>query len=318
MATAAVNNIKSKNQKQMSTNQIAEKDKSECRFTPLGESMEIALSFSIVKNNFCSPTKSGVPPSTQDVTAFLMTCRSQQLNPFLGDAWLTGYDTKDGAKFSVLVSQRVLLKRAELHPQFDGLESGITVEDAEGNIKDLASEIIPKNFTLIGGWCRVFRSDRSRPVYKQIAIEGYRKQTHFWTDNPAGMITKCAESDALRFAFPSANGALRTAEDKSIIDIGEVTNQVRMEAPRPATALPVTQSDQAMPAASPCDELADIVTGAGFGFDDLQKWGVETGNLPEGMTLGSFSDIHAATAKRLIRAKSGLLQGLAQLKGGAQ
>lgn len=293
-------------------------DKSECRFTPLGERAEIALSFAIVKANFCSPTKSGVQPSQQDITAFLMTCRSQELNPFLGDCWLTGYDTKDGAKFSVLVSQRVLLKRAELHPEFDGLESGITVEDPDGNIKDLASEIIPRGHALVGGWCRVWRKDRSRPVYKQINIEGYRKQTHFWQDNPSGMITKCAESDALRFAFPSSTGALRTPEDKQLIDIGDATNQVRIEAPKPSPALAVIPSEEVKPSGiSPWDELEAIVTGAGYTLEDLKKWGSETGNLENEEAIKTFADIHGATAKRLVRAKAGLLQGLAALKGGA-
>lgn len=302
-------------------NQVAPVDKTETSFIPLGERDAIKLSFSIIRRNFCNPTKNGVPPSDQDVTAFLMTCRSQGLNPFLGDAWLTGYDSQGGAKFSVLVSQRVLLKRAELHPQFDGLESGITVEDENGNIIDLATEIVPNGKELIGGWCRVFRKDRGRATYKQLPLAAYRKASQFWDNNPAGMIVKCAESDALRFAFPTANGGLRTEHDAGVIDIGDATNQVRIEAPKPVPALavlPAAEPQQQAQGKTANEELADIVTGAGFTIDDLKKWGGETGNLENADSIGSFDDIHGNTARRLVRAKGGLLQGLTALKGGAQ
>merc|ERR1711991_914366 len=59
---------------------------------------------------------------------FLMLCRARKLNPFEGDAYLVGYDSKDGAKFSLITSHQALLKRAELCQQFDGMESGLILD----------------------------------------------------------------------------------------------------------------------------------------------------------------------------------------------
>ena len=175
--------------------QVATRDKGEFTFTPMGEQSPISFSLAIVRNQFCKPTKSGVHPSDQDVIAFAVLCRSQLLNPYLGDCWMTGYDSKDGPQFSILTSQRVLLKRAEIHPQFDGIESGITVEAPDGTLVDLQSEIRPKKLEVVGAWARVYRKDRTRPTYKQIGFGGMVKDTHFWKNNPEGMLVKCFDEE---------------------------------------------------------------------------------------------------------------------------
>lgn len=65
------------------------------------------------------------------------------------------------------------------------------------------------------------------------------------------------------------------------------------------------------------DELADIVTKAGFNFDDFIQWGHESGNLTTQQVdnFNCFNDLPDALAKKFIAAKVGLLRGMAVLKG---
>jgi recombination protein RecT len=64
------------------------------------------------------------------------------------------------------------------------------------------------------------------------------------------------------------------------------------------------------------ESLQELVIGGGFTFDDLLKWGQATGNIPDGDSLAGFGEVPAEICKRLIRAKVGLLRGLAEVKGG--
>lgn len=67
----------------------------------------------------------------------------------------------------------------------------------------------------------------------------------------------------------------------------------------------------------PQDLLADLVGGEGYTFDQLIIWGRETGNI-EG-EFGSYDELSDALCKRLVKAKAGLLRGLALMReGGAQ
>lgn len=58
------------------------------------------------------------------------------------------------------------------------------------------------------------------------------------------------------------------------------------------------------------DSLSEIVLGGGFSFSDFQKWGDETGNVLEAGSMAGFADVPTEIAKRLLRAKDGLLLGL--------
>lgn len=86
-------------------------------------------------------------------------------------------------------------------------------------------------------------------------------------------------------------------------------------APEPPTTQPEPAPKPAAP--KPQDQLADLVGGEGYTFDDLLIWGRETGNI-EG-EFGCYDELSEALCKRLVKAKAGLLRGLALLrKGGAK
>jgi recombination protein RecT len=91
----------------------------------------------------------------------------------------------------------------------------------------------------------------------------------------------------------------------------------RQEADEPAASVPAAEpapklaaGDQALHTVQ--ESLQELVIGGGFTFDDLKKTGF-MGN--EGDSLASFVDVPQDICKRLIRAKLGLLRGLAEVKG---
>ena len=63
-------------------------------------------------------------------------------------------------------------------------------------------------------------------------------------------------------------------------------------------------------------ELARIVTEAGFTFDHFQKFMAVSGNHEDPSSLTGFDALSPDLAKRLIRAKVGLLRELANIKEG--
>ena len=180
----------------------------EVSFTPLGEANPIRLSIDLCRTmGIARPTKSGAVPDDQTVIGFVKLCEARMLNPFAGDAWLLGYDTRDGPQFSVVTSIQSMLKRAELSKEYDGKQDGVIVmNQADKTIHELEGDFIPDGHKLIGGWAKVYRKDRKFPDVQRVNLSARDKGRSLWTTDPAGMISKCALAAALRDAFPSTMG----------------------------------------------------------------------------------------------------------------
>jgi phage recombination protein Bet len=181
-------------------------------YTPLGETEEIHLTVSRIKLIVCQPTRSGALPNEGQILKFMLMCKAGGLNPYVGDAYLTGYDTKDGPEFSLITAIQSLLKRAEASPEFDGIEQGVIVE-RNGQITERQGDLVLAGETLIGGWARVHRRDRKIPSYDSVNLDTFDKKRSRWNTDPAGMIVKCAQASALRTAFPSTLAAMYCKEE---------------------------------------------------------------------------------------------------------
>jgi phage recombination protein Bet len=186
-------------------------------YVPFGGKQAIKLSVAIVRRDLVKPTKNGVMPSDSDCMKFLMLCRARELNPWEGDAYLVGYDGKNGAEFSLITAHQAFGKRAEVNPKFDGMESGVIVEAEEmGNdgimrktIMDREGDFLFPKDVLLGGWATVYVKDRKIPTRRRLNLAPFCKDfAPLWKSNPAGMICKCAEVDALRATFPTVLGGL--------------------------------------------------------------------------------------------------------------
>lgn len=197
-------------------------------YKPLGSTKEVELKFGFVRKYLCTPTKSGLLPSDEDIVKFLKLCERQALDPWVGDSFLTGYDTYDKntratvAKFSLITAIQALLKRAELSPEFDGLESGVLVikKDSDG-IVERRGTVVLVNESLVGAYSRCWRKDRKHEYFQTVQFETYNTGYSRWEKDPAGMIVKCAKAAVLREAFPTHLAGMYTQEEMDQVVIGE-------------------------------------------------------------------------------------------------
>ena len=154
---------------------------------------EIQLSIQDIKFQFCPNA------SDKEAANFLELCRYMGLNPFIKDAYLVKYGEQAA---SMVVGRDAFTKRADSHPQFAGIESGVIVVAGEKIDQRIGTLILPQE-TLVGGWCRVYRHDRKVPLETSVNLGDFNTNRANWKTMPGIMIEKCAMVKALRTAFPA-------------------------------------------------------------------------------------------------------------------
>jgi phage recombination protein Bet len=174
------------------------------RFVPFGATRELELTMEDVRRTIATPTKTGKLPSGREIVTFLKLCEFRGLNPYVGDAFLVGYDTKEGPSFSSIVSHQAMLKRADAHDKYRGMRSGVILWDKEALQKvHVEGDVVPKTEIVIGGWCQVYREDREHNPIIEAAMTAYNKGFGHWNVDPNWMICKCAQAKSFRSAFPN-------------------------------------------------------------------------------------------------------------------
>ena len=149
--------------------------------------------------------------SDQETVMFMNLCKFQKLNPFLNEAYLIKFGTSPA---QIVVSKEAFMKRAEAHAKYEGFEAGIIV-DREGELLEIEGAVKLDKDKLIGGWCKVHRSDRKVPIVTKIDYKEFSKNQATWKDMPMNMIRKSAVVNGLREAFPESLGAMHTDEEIS-------------------------------------------------------------------------------------------------------
>lgn len=153
----------------------------------------------------------------QEAMMFLSLCRYQHLNPFVKDAYCIKYSDKDPA--TLVIGKEVFTKRAEQNPNYGGMEQGVIVLDRSGNIVERNGALVLEGEKIVGGWCKVYRKDRSVPQYDSVTFNEYagRKANgelnSNWQKRPGTMIEKVAIMHALRNAFPNDFQGLYVSEE---------------------------------------------------------------------------------------------------------
>jgi phage recombination protein Bet len=197
-------------------------------YVPLAEAESIRITVGMVKNTLAVRSRSGAEPAERDLLTYMMLCKSRRLNPFVGDAYLLGYDTQDGTKWSLITAVQALRKRAEAHPDYDGCQRGVIVE-RNGDLIEREGSIVLDGETLIGGWALCKRKGQSLPYRETVKLSVYTTGKSRWNKDPAGMIVKCAESAALRRAFPSDLAGLYLREEFESEDKPQVPQATGIE-----------------------------------------------------------------------------------------
>ena len=173
--------------------------------------------------NFVDPKHQASP---QELQTLLAIVKNRNLNPFTKEVYFIKYGNNPA---QIVVSKDAFMKRAEQNPNYDGFESGIIYEDASGELKNKKGVILPKNGTLIGGWCEVYRKDRTRPVYREVELSAYNTGKNWWQKAPGQMIEKVAIVAAVRDSFSEDVGGLYTSEEMEQAAPIDVTPQESRE-----------------------------------------------------------------------------------------
>lgn len=168
---------------------------------------KIKLSMNIVRDNLVGGNNN---VTDQEVMSFMMLASHNKLDPFLKEVYLVKYRDKPA---QMIVSKEAFMKRADSNESYDGFEAGIIVE-RDGQIVDEVGSIMLPTDKLIGGWAKVYRKDRSKPVISRISLKEFSKGQSTWNAMPATMIRKTAIVNALREAFPQNLGAMYTEEEQ--------------------------------------------------------------------------------------------------------
>lgn len=145
-------------------------------------------------------TKKGERPTDVQTRNFLMFCLAANLNPFKNQAYLVGYDSKNGPSFSTIVAvdgYRAIAHRTGL---YCGGESNIEVDDKGFPISAtyVARKLIQSH---ICSFQAVVYYDESVQTTKDFST-GEQVPNSMWSKRPKGQLIKCAEAAALRMAFP--------------------------------------------------------------------------------------------------------------------
>ncbi|MCC5894865.1 MAG: phage recombination protein Bet [Alkalibacterium sp.] len=183
------------------SNQLMEK---EVTFEVNGESVK--LTGATVKNYLVSGNGE---VSDQELVMFINLCKYQKLNPFLNEAYLVKFGSQPA---QIIVSKEAFMKRAESHKLYDGFDAGIIVE-RENDLVEIEGAVKLSKDKLIGGWAKVYRKDRDKPIVVKISLEEFGKGQATWKAMPLNMIRKTAIVNAMREAFPDNVGAMYTEEE---------------------------------------------------------------------------------------------------------
>jgi phage recombination protein Bet len=165
--------------------------------------------------------------SDKDAFMFLKLCQARGLNPFISEAYLIPYEDQKTheIKCSMVVGKEAFMRKAEANTAYKGFEAGIIIQSADGGPRvDVEGTLTVEGDKIIGGWAKVYRSDRDRPIVARVALKDYDKQRALWKSQPATMIRKVALVQALREAFPNdLSGCYDSSEIRDIDPANEVS-----------------------------------------------------------------------------------------------
>jgi phage recombination protein Bet len=192
--------------------------------------------------------------SDEELAYFIAQARVQNLNPFTREIYFIKYGNQPA---QIVVAQKAFQKKADAHPQYDGMESGIIYEK-DGEIQRSEGAFLPKGAEILGAWAVVYRKDRTHPTRAEVTFSEYdnskiRKEgkinqygkenkPNTWDEKPAVMIQKVATVTALRNAFPNELGGLYEADE--LREVKDITPPAPQESREDVVARKMAQIEQ--------------------------------------------------------------------------
>lgn len=214
---------------------------------------EVKLNMNYVRMNLVSGDDNAQKNvKDAEIINFMMMAKHNKLDPFLNEAYLVKFNNRAA---QMIVSKEAFMKRAEASEKYEGFEAGVIVVRNGELVEQKGALTLPTD-ELVGGWARVYRSDRRVPIESQISLKEFSKGQATWKNMPATMIRKTAIVNALREAFPQALGAMYTEDDRDVKNIQAEEVQTDQEKTTTNIINNFKSSGEA-PAPKPTDEVIE-------------------------------------------------------------
>jgi phage recombination protein Bet len=226
--------------------------------------------------------------TNEELIALVTVANEYGLNPFLKE--LYAFPAKGGGIVPI-VSVDGWNKMLVRQPDFDGIEFEM-IDKEDGTPFACTATISVKG--------------RSKPMKITEYFDECHRNTEPWNNMPRRMLRNRALCQASRMAF-GFSGVYN--EDEAAAITVEATVMPSEPPPR-LVAAPARET------VTPQAELEALVIGAGYTFAQLVKFGEDSGNVTDADSLPGFGDIQTDEAKRMLKAKTGLLAALAKIKEG--
>lgn len=211
--------------------------------------------------------------TNEELMALVVVANEYGLNPFLKE--LYAFPAKGGGIVPI-VSVDGWNKMLIRQPDFDGIEFEFT--DGEDGL--------PLSCTAI-----IHIKSRSHPVKVTEYFDECKRNTDPWNNMPRRMLRNRTLCQASRLAFGFSG--VHNEDEAATITIESTV--LPSEPPPKMVAAPTST------APSPQAELEAKVLGLGFDFSTLQKFGEESGVIPDAGSIASFAEIPTEVAKRVLR-----------------
>ena len=235
--------------------------------------------------------------TNEELLALTVVANEYDLNPFLKEIY--AFPAKGGG-ITPIVSVDGWNKMLLRQPSFDGIEFSITEkEDGSGPYSCTAT---------------IYVKGRSRPSVTTKYLDECFRNTDNWKNMPRRMLRNRTLCQGSRMAF-GFSGIYH--EDEAIDIIATVSSDMPGASPAaPAKALPTTPPPTKVEGEKTAQqELESFVTTNGYTFGQMIKWGGDSGIIADASSIPSFSEVPTDVCRRLLRAPTGFLSGLASLPG---
>lgn len=136
------------------------------------------------------------------------------LNPFLREIWSVKYDDRSPAQ--VFIGRDGYRKAAQAHHEYDYHQCDAVYENDVFEVQDgivKHAYKLTQRGALIGAYCIAKRHKSSRPMYVFVEVKEYSTGKSVWSQKPATMIKKVAESQCLRACFQDLLGGTYGEEE---------------------------------------------------------------------------------------------------------